>query len=188
MGTRLNFGMMKCSKIRFWWWLYDSVSILKTIKLYILTLVYKFYLNKPVKVQKTEHISFILQSIFPCYIYSFIYWMLFFFVWLVTHWFLNGKSFITIFWNVDLFFLLWFVFLKEKKETIINMAFQNLLSMWLEQSWVSIQLEYEDEQWHLLVPSVLVCDPLLGLEGWYLQVDNHSQILKIHSKIPMYTI
>lgn len=166
MGTGFNFGMMKCSKIRFWWWLYDSVSILKTIKLYILTLVYEFYLNK-ITLSSIECFSFFMIS------YTLI---------------LNGQSFITIFWVVDLFFLLWFVFLKEKKETIINMAFQNLLSMWLEQSWESKQLECEDEQWHLLVPSVLVCGPLLVLVGWYLQVDNHSQILKIHSKIPMYII
>lgn len=132
--------------------------------------------TKLLKIQKTEHVLFILQSVFFLYLF---FYLLNSSLFAITYaLILNGKGFYYYFFKLVLSFLA--SFLKTIKETTINMAFENLPSMWLEQSWESVQLECEDGLWHLLVPSVLVYGPRLVLVGWYLQV------LKTHSKIPMY--
>lgn len=33
MGVGFPFGMMKCSKMALWWWLHNSVNVLKTTEL-----------------------------------------------------------------------------------------------------------------------------------------------------------
>lgn len=82
---------------------------------------------------------------------------------------LNGKRFDYYFGGCWLVLSSLLCFLKGIQETtIMNMAFESLPSMWLEQLWESIRPECEDGQWHLLVPSVLVGGPLLVLVGWYL--------------------